>query len=128
MVEIEQKIETVVLERLRFCVSASVSRRFLEDLEVDTGFAYLTDTLVAAVKMAIFGRNIQDTVIETFEYPASWWQVFKQQYFPVFLKKKFPIRMISKNVVMQHYHVCPHLNIEPQKKHVKFVSAVKCKE
>lgn len=43
----------------------------------------------------VWAEKFQDTeYLASFEikYPATWWQHFKQQYFPPWLLKKFPIQ------------------------------------
>lgn len=50
-------------------------------------------------------------VIHRFKIPASWWQHFKQDCFPIWLKQLFPIRyreeVQSTRFIVDHFQVYP---------------------
>ena len=49
----------------------------------------------------------------TVEWPITWWQAFKQAYFPSWLIKKFPVQMQERLIEcsVHHYFVCPHVKV-----------------
>lgn len=53
-----------------------------------------TNGLVLRVQREFFGKQINDqkTVEFTAVFPTTWWQHFKQDYFPNWLLKRFPVK------------------------------------
>jgi hypothetical protein len=47
------------------------------------------------------------------EYPADWWQHFKQRWFPNWTVKRYPVKMTVVRVPQQitMHRVCPHIPI-----------------
>jgi hypothetical protein len=62
----------------------------IEDL-ARTKLLYSVRTLIPAEKLK------EETHTVTVEYPGSWWQAFKEQYFPLWLKAKCPIKYKTKS-------------------------------
>ena len=50
---------------------------------------------------------------DTFEFPSSPWEFFKQKYAPKWFLKRWPVKTETKEfrVAIHHHYVCPH--IEP---------------
>ena len=61
-----------------------------------------------------------------FAFPATWWQAAKEQYFPSWFKRAFPIEMqiVSKRVdyLDGPIYLCPHLHSTPEAKHQQFLA------
>ncbi len=118
----EKNIETITLKKIQFGLRERVSKEFLDSVKIETEYDVFTETLVQGIRWWVFGQKVSESVIETISYPDGWWQAFKQAYFPEFLKQRFPVREITVDVIKQHFHVCPHLNIAPQGDHLKFLA------
>lgn len=56
------------------------------------------------------------------EYPATWWDAFKDRWFPLWLKLRFPPRYKRIFVKETIYKaVCPHLHVRGANDHVEFL-------
>jgi hypothetical protein len=46
-------------------------------------------------------------------YPDGWWQAFKEEHFPEWAKKRFPVRWRKHEYEAGHIsNICPHANID----------------
>ena len=69
-----------------------------ENLEVERIKDFGRHELLYSVRTLIPAENLKEaTHTVTVEYPETWWQAFKEQYFPARLKKKCPIRYKKKS-------------------------------
>jgi len=65
-------------------------------------YAYRVDHVMGELVhqlTALFASEKQDPYV--FSYPATWWQHFKQRFFPAWLLRKFPVRMAEKRLDVQ---------------------------
>jgi hypothetical protein len=54
------------------------------------------------------------------EWPATWWQHFKQRWFPRWALRRWPVKMeVREWEVFQR--VCPHLNVPESDRHVRWM-------
>jgi len=68
------------------------------------------DTLLYSLCTLIPSENVkEETHTFNVEYPETWWQAFKDQYYPVWLKKKYPVKFkkITETVVFKAYNIYP---------------------
>ena len=65
----------------------------LKNLRVDRIQDYARNTLLYSLHTLLPAENIkEETHTVTVKYPETWWQMFKEQYFPTWLKEKCPIK------------------------------------
>ena len=71
-----------------------------------------------ALRMVVPAEYINEEKTATVEYPGTWWQAFKEQYFPAWLKNKYPIQYKRKaeTVTCTAYNLYPTLPISICKK------------
>lgn len=66
--------------------------------------------------------RVHGNVEFTYSEPSSWWQHLKQDLFPKWALKRFPVRMVDKKeqrrvtlkamqTLVTNYYCCPHANI-----------------
>jgi hypothetical protein len=80
----------VVLEYLSDAIVAELAEEFGEPATVtisDHG-NWFVDQVVMRVVQSIFTREIDEFTVE---YPADWWQAFKDRWFPEWAKKRWPV-------------------------------------
>lgn len=116
-------MKEVVLEKIKFLISAYVSDSVKDDLIYDEFYEAVYQRMIYNLKVFLWGREVSKSVEETVNVPVSWWDAFKEEHFPKFLKKRFPVKWRTINVVVKHYHVCPHLNYKTNRPHITFLSA-----
>lgn len=55
------------------------------------------------------------------KWPADWWQAFKERWFPMWALRRWPVRCHELHREIERYKVCPHLAVDPQRKHISFM-------
>ena len=69
-----------------------------ENLKVDRIKDFGRHELLYSLHTLIPAENLKEEIhTVTVEYPETWWQAFKEQYFPLWLKKKCSIRYKKKS-------------------------------
>jgi len=116
--------ERVVLEYIAFGLVDMVDRGQLRQMRFTEDPTEYADTVIRKIRYFLLGRNTHNEVIEDVvkTYPATMWEELKRDFWPRWLKKRFPVRYSKdvKHVLHKHYNVCPHLNA-PQGKHLDFM-------
>ncbi|MCK4359788.1 MAG: hypothetical protein KAW92_13815 [Candidatus Cloacimonetes bacterium] len=108
----EKIIKSVLLEKLRVNTSQMVSGHTVATMELDVIENNTINALVFQLRAEVMAEKLEDrTQMVTFKVPKSWWQRFKQEWFPKRLLKKFPIKLESytKFVTFEHYATYPEL-------------------
>lgn len=106
------QIEELVLKKIKFGICQSVSESFLQDIKFETYHNVLSDQLMSQLTYWVLGRETHKQVVDSVTYPASWKEALKERFYPDFLKKRFPVKFIHRNVEVHHFHVCPHINVK----------------
>lgn len=71
------------------------------------------DQLTAKVRTYLTGLE-GERVVNSVEYPETWWQAFKEQYAPDWFLRYFPVRNHHVEFQTRQYlAVCPHVNMSP---------------
>jgi len=99
----------VELENMTFAVVGLISEALIEAFaqpaEVNIIKHWAEDVMVAQIKQRIFGRQILHEVIS---YPANWKEAFKERWYPVWAKDKWPVRYTTKTFDVRE--LVPSLN------------------
>lgn len=104
----------VTLERLKVTVQKVLTGHVLMTTELESCRNEVINDLVFRLKAELMAEKLEDrkqTV--TFEFPKSWWQHFKQEYFPKWLLNRFPVKLTSceKTVIFKRYATYPELPV-----------------
>ncbi len=91
------KIEEVLLERIKVGVAKYITNEFMIDVSPKVWLDYEMDRMCMSITAYIAAEKLQKTTQTVrinldFSYPDGVWQMFKQKYFPTFLKNIFPIK------------------------------------
>ena len=113
-------LEEIVLKKIRFGVRQNFSKRFLEDLKFETEYDVIYQQLCTQLQWWALGKEVTKTVVDHVKYPATWKDAIKERFYPDFLKARFPVNYIYRNVEIHHFHVCPHLDVPSQATHLDF--------
>ena len=88
-------------ERILELIGVGVTRRVSEDI-LDPNYCVhrdrahqLEDTLVIAIKGYVYGEHKDGVVIS---YPDGWWQAFRQRWFPAWVLKGRPVKMVTRDI------------------------------
>lgn len=91
--ERHQRTHEVQLELRRYALDFSVSDRVAhnrrEEFEAVHGYRH-------QLCLQVFTRSASHTVtFEPVSYPATWWQAFKQRFFPRWARKRWPVQLTT---------------------------------
>ena len=81
-----------------------------QNLKVDRIRDFGRIELMYSLHTLIPAENLkEETHTVSVEYPETWWQAFKEQYFSVWLKKRYPIKYKTKSetVTFTAYNLYP---------------------
>ena len=62
----------------------------------------------------IFLTKEEYTIHEDYDLPATWLDMFKEKYFPKWLKKRFPVKYRKLEHYKRYFKVCPHHDVQFQ--------------
>jgi hypothetical protein len=93
-------IATEELEYIKACSMAWVQKsellQYFHPGDVKVDMSLLEPTLDHYLSIRLVVRMLSERPKdETVSYPADWWQAFKEQYFPEWLLRHFPVKMES---------------------------------
>lgn len=111
-------------ERIRVATTNTISARdiFLSKCGVSVVADTAFDRMLCCLETYVHSANAQHVSIHR-KWPKDWWQAFKEQWFPDFLKKRFPVKYEKVDVEKAfHTTVCPHLFTDPQRTHLEWLS------
>jgi len=83
-------IQTATLEKLKMAVIQAISPHLLGDrVDIDTMSQFMADEIVLRVTGHIWAEQL---VSDEFQWPADWWEAFKERWFPAWAKRRWPVR------------------------------------
>ena len=83
------QFQQVSLEMERFETLRRITEQFVMNaVELQSWKDYLKDDMVVAMTYHVFGQRLDE---QTVEYPADWWQHFKQRWFPAWALRRWPV-------------------------------------
>lgn len=107
-----EELTRLTLEKVEIGAQMNISYAAAQHMKAEVLSDAAARQLVAAVTAYMWGNQIHREVTGHVEYPASWWQGFKQSFFPDWLKRHYPVRYERKETSVKFVHTCPHLRIE----------------
>lgn len=111
----KQHVKKVVLKVLKFYTEAEVSPYMMNNtyLSVDRQISEIGERLIINMRTSILGQeNIQKYNVD-FESPLNWWEHFKQDRLPSWLKLRWPVKYSkeTKTIKINHMALAPNLDI-----------------
>ncbi len=119
-------VKQISLQELAFRLREAVPDHYPTQISYITGD--FLKCLYLELREDIWAEKLQDTEKEVkfeFSYPAGWWQYFKQDYFPEWLLKRFPVIKVEikqwKTVQFQRFAAFPECQDTTERGRAKFV-------
>ena len=106
----ENVVATLLLERVRVGAQMSLSQHVLREMTVEPIIDRAAHAVTYHFETYMWGNMVHRSVLKTVRWPASWWQAFKETFFPDWLKRHYPVRYEERETSVQFMHVCPHLD------------------
>jgi len=104
----------IKLEPIELRVKKIMPDCFFQKCILDSYYDMFIEGMIYDLKVIILGEKTKEEIVEhSFEYPKSFWDCFKEKFFPWFLKKRFPIKYktIIKKTKVEHFACYPKLPI-----------------
>ena len=107
-------IKTIELERLKYAIQQVVTNECLRDIaEVKIIEDYLMDSIRILICDLVWGEHVTEEHREV-EYPADWWQAFKERWFPAWLIERYPVKYHTERIeVRWTYKAYPNFRPPP---------------
>lgn len=96
----------------------------LKNIRVEADIDYHVNSLLLKLRTYLLRDAKTHYYTQDLEVPASWWQQFKQECFPLSLIELFPVKMKKVSFQYEKYiHLCPHGDVDfGNDVHVKFLT------
>ncbi len=119
------QIDRIILEKIQFGIQQMISSALLSDMRYESVEDITAQSFIQRLTFYLFANKVHEEDCESIVrvYPATMWEELKRDFWPKWLKRKFPVRY-SRDVTFhnhKHYHVCPHLNYKDDRKHLDFM-------
>ncbi len=114
---------TLLLEKIRIRLRTYVSPEVLSQMKFNQKYDPVTDRIMLELGMYLFSNKIHTETTKE-DFPAGWFQGFKQSFFPGWLQRKFPVKYTQIFKEVKTIHICPHLNYHTrndEKFHLQFL-------
>jgi len=86
-------VEEVILHQIQYSCQTFLDGDALADMRLETRPDFVTNNLIASLRTGIWAEEVgKQSKNIYFKAPENWWQMFKKEYFPEWLKEKFPVK------------------------------------
>ena len=118
------KTMELALEKIRVGLSMHVSPAVLDEAVFELRPDIISGMVEARFEMWLWSNKIHSET-RSEDVALTWWDAFKEAYFPRFLKRRFPPRTRQVFIETKFFHVCPHLNYrtrDEERFHLQFLA------
>ena len=121
----EAQINKITLEKIQFNIQQMISPALLNEMRYESIEDITTQSFIRRLTFYLVGNKVNHEEVDSQirVYPATMWEELKRDFWPKWLKRRFPVRYYRDitHVTHNHYHVCPHLNYPDNRKHLEFM-------
>ena len=121
-----QVVKTATLEKIRFAINIDIAEDFggaaaTVTQEIDDKIGFICDTVVYQLRTHLIGLADEKHVLSV-SHPNGWFQMFKDQYFPLWALEKWPVKHTTTTTSCKVFKtVCPHVQLDDHLLHLKYV-------
>jgi len=117
-------MDKITLEKIQFGIQQRISSALMDDMRFETIEDVTMQSIIKQLTFYLWGNKVNVEEYDTAKvYPATMWEELKRDFWPRWLRRRFPIRY-SRDITHHketHWHVCPHLNFKDDRKHLDFL-------
>lgn len=113
--------QTLIVESIQLGLRRQDSASALRSMKLDVYRDFSSDTFVSSLRVRLAANTIWKEQ-EIIHVPSSWWQAFKERFFPPLFKRWFPIDYREIVAVTKFVHACPHIDVHEPKTHFAFLT------
>ncbi len=118
-------MDRITLEKIKFGIQQMVSSALMDDMRYESIEDITTQGIIKQLTFYLWGNRVNEEEYDDAVnvYPSTMWEELKRDFWPKWLKRRFPVRYSKDvtHVTHNHYHVCPHLNYKDDRKHLDFM-------
>uniref|UniRef100_A0A6M3KV41 Uncharacterized protein n=1 Tax=viral metagenome TaxID=1070528 RepID=A0A6M3KV41_9ZZZZ len=118
------QVDRITLEKIQFGIQQMMSKSLMDEMRYESREDIETRTFIKQLTFYLWGNKVNVEKYDTEKvYPATMWEELKRDFWPIWLRRMFPVRY-SRDVTHHkeiHWHVCPHLNCKDDRKHLNFM-------
>jgi hypothetical protein len=123
--QIINQFDELVLEKFKARAASQYPEAFLraaiiKSVQGDSLIEHAAHDLTTILEITVLGRESR-SIEATERVPDGWLEAFKEEYFPRFLKARFPVRYRTIYTLTKIFHTCPHLKDSIPQKHYNFL-------
>lgn len=100
----------VILKRISAEKTLSLDGSALHSLTIEQRNDELLNRIIYSIRALIPAEDMKEaTHVVCVKYPDGWWNAFKEQYAPIWLVKRYPIKYVTKKerVTFTAYNLYP---------------------
>lgn len=108
----EIEFEKVVLTKLKIGLKKIITGQMLHDVNIRFSESIMIDGVILDIQTYVMKEDLKEQTYEfRLTYPKTWWDGFKEQYFPIWLENIFPVKYTThkEKVKFSAYEVYPNL-------------------
>lgn len=105
------ELQRLSVEKLRFRARQYMSAEAADGMTVEITADYIAESFVANMCGFVWQNQIHKQT-DTMNVHVTWWDHFKDTFFPEWLKRRIRVRYNVIPINTQFIHTCPHLPIE----------------
>ena len=112
-------MKTITLKKLKVGISYALGKDIIDSMQFDEYNDALTNNIIHRLEFEVLSNKIVDdkyTFQLEFKYPATWFQYLKQDKFPKWFIKKYPVRYKTetrkKSAKFSRYAIYPKSNLD----------------
>jgi hypothetical protein len=121
------EFERVTTELIHVHMQRRMPWNMIYDIQFHMAAAQaLSEQLVASLEVYLQSKNHHhEEEKKVMEFPATWWEHFKEAWFSKWLLAKFPVQYKQVYVPVSYKvtNICPHLPVDKERQHVEWLLA-----
>jgi hypothetical protein len=122
-INLEAEVYRYAAELLHVSANGIVQTGYLRDkLDISTRFDQAIGSTVLTLDSYVHALSDERIQVSK-RWPKTWWDAFKERWFPSWLKAHFPVVWDGFEIDQQIYlAVCPHITDKKQKRHLEWMA------
>lgn len=108
----EAQIVQYITEGVKICSQRLINKKVLDRVHLDVQKTVLGregEALAMTLDAYIHGMAKESVIVKR-EWPETWWDAFKDRWFPACALRRWPAKMDGVDINVKRFAVCPHLD------------------
>lgn len=119
------EISSLLLKRIEISCASEIPSQIIKNMTVEEIINFDTGAVRHYFRSYVLGRSVRQEVVASVIIYDSWWENLKASHFPRWFTNRFPPKYKNEPVKVDHWHVCPHLEVPKERRddfiHIHFL-------